>query len=146
MTHIGRELCMKTFFGKSEPTEFDVLSGTFGQILSSGPSDIRFETRSNDHIFYANIDWIMDIGIIMRELAGGLVPYQKLGVNVCRIETAYRYLYKQVHYGDVESVKLIKDGDMLFNEQWRAGKDRYILILREFGQYRWDERPEVMQL
>jgi hypothetical protein len=137
---------MKTFFGKSEPTAFDVLSGTFGQILSSGPSAIRVETKSQDHTFYADTDWIIDVSTLMKTLGGGLVPYPERGVNVCRIETAYRYLYRNIFYGDIESINMIKDGDILFNEQWRLGKEQYVLILREFGQYKWDERPEVIQL
>jgi hypothetical protein len=146
MPHIGRELCMKTFFGKLEPTEFDVLTGTFGQILSSGAENIRFEIVDMDHIFYANVDWIVDATILTRQLSGGLIPYPKLGDNVCRIETSYRYLYNKVLYGDIKYIKTIKNGDYLFNEQWRANEKQYILILREFGKYKWDEKPEVLQL
>jgi hypothetical protein len=146
MTHIGRELCMRTFFGKSEPGAFDVLVGTFGQILSSGAENIRFEIMDKDHIFYADLDWVVDVNIFIRQLNGGLVPYPELGDNVCRIETSYRYLYKKVLYGDIESVKIIKDGDNLFNEQWHTGRKQYILTLREFGKYRWDEQPDVIQL
>jgi len=137
---------MKTFFGKTDPTPFDVLTGTFGQILSSGARDIRFEIEGKDHVFWADVDWIENMSNIIRTLQGGLIPYSRLGDNVCRIETAYRYLYRQVLYGDVGSVKVIKDGDTLIGEQWNKGKKEYRLILTEFGKYFWDERPEVLQL
>jgi hypothetical protein len=137
---------MKTFFGKADPTAFDVLTGTFGQILSSGANEIGFAAKDKDHVFWADVDWIESVSDIIRELRGGLIPYPKLGDNVCRIETAYRYLYGQVLYGDVDGVKLIKDGDTLSCEQWNKGQKQYRLILREFGKYLWDEKPEVLQL
>jgi len=99
-----------------------------------------------NHLFWADIDWIEDMSNVIRALQGGLIPYPKLGDNVCRIETAYRYLYRQVLYGDVDSIRLIKDGDKLIGEQWNKGKKEYRLILTEFGKYFWDERPQVLRL
>jgi len=74
------------------------------------------------------------------------VGLYQLGDNVCGIETAYRYLYRQVLYGDVGSVRLIKDGDTLIGEPWNKGQKEYRLIVSEFGKYFWDERPQVLQL
>jgi hypothetical protein len=137
---------MKTFFGKAEPTALDVLTSTFGQILSSGARDIQFSSNATDHIFRADVDWIADAESLFRALSGGLIPYPSLGDNVCRIETAYRYLYEEVHYGDVDAVSVAKDGNRIMPAKWRAGCPNYMLILRNFGTFRWDEQPEVMQL
>jgi len=59
---------MKTFFGKTDPTPLDVLTGTFGQILSAGAHEIRFETQDKVHVFWADVDWIEDVNHIIRSL------------------------------------------------------------------------------
>lgn len=145
MSKIGRHLCMMTSFGTEEPLESIVHSHTFTQILMADVEFINFHRSGMRDTFEASKNWIGDAKDLSRMLSGGLIAYPKAGIEASRLETAYRYLFKEIWYGPSGNlVQFSKEGNTPTVDWNSASSGPFSLVLVSFEKCYWDELPSLV--
>ena len=145
MATIGRKLAMMTTFGNDSPSESIVHSHTFTQIYMEDVNYIKFQcVDKNISIFESSKNWIGEPSDLKNMLGGGLSAYPKAGIEACRIETTYRFLFKEIWFGPSgKTSQFLAEGDAPEVEWSGATKGPFTLVLVSFGCYFWDEMPSI---
>lgn len=132
------EMFREGFLGRM-PRCPEIIAATFEQMLVLGCSKIAFGQDGEYYSLSSRHSWIRP-GTLKAAIDGGLLPFPEMGANSTRIESFYRYLFRDVAYAENGSIHEICGsftGEALRLIPEDAAYST--IILGHFGQYNWDE-------